>query len=132
MRVLVVDGERPQDSLISSLLERTGCEVIHADNGLADIPKITREEFDFVVMDWMTTDWANGKTLQMNDELLDAYHFQKEPVPVLLYSANDLRLLQFPLCRNFHVRSFLSKRAAPSEQIQILEQFVTELENGEA
>lgn len=131
MRVLVMDGVEEKDSMISTLLAQTGCEVVHADC-VAEIQEVARQQFDFVVMDWMTPDWIGGRTLALNDDVLEEILPGAAPVPVLLYSANDLRLLQFPLCRHFHVRSYLSKNATPEEQGYLLEQFVSELANGVA
>lgn len=131
MRALVVDGEGRYESIVSLLLEKAGCEVVHANNGLEDIQEVVRKDFDFVVLDWMIPSWSAGEGLKLSDRWISAMKPEAAPVPVLLYSAFDLRLLQFPLCRNFQVRSFLSKNSTPSEQAQALEQFVVELQNGE-
>lgn len=124
MRVLVVDDNPAQRAVMVYLLEEMGCEVMESENGMLGLERISRFRFDFVVMDWMMPEWNGGQTLKNCDVLLSKTEPEGPTVPVLVYSGQPLNLMQLPTCRHFQIRSYLSKKATPSQQRRLLHRFV--------
>lgn len=51
LRVLLVDDERLNRTIVTRLLERMGCEVHVAEDGLLGVQRVANAEFDLVLMD---------------------------------------------------------------------------------
>jgi len=116
---LVVDDDIDMVRFISTQLKKVNCRVEVSGDGYDAMEKLTRKNYDLVIMDWSLPGLSGGEVLKRSDEAVDIdpvaseiWGVQKKPVVIV--SGHNVNKLHFPLTEKFEIVDFWPKQIGPS------------------
>lgn len=118
-KVLVVDDEMVLRMLIVDSLEELDCHVDEAENGLEAIEKISEQDYDVLILDYMMPELTGIEVLKK----IDSESIKDTYVLMLTAKAQEKDQLK---AKEAGVDYFMKKPFSPMELYELVEELINE------
>ena len=123
-KVLVVDDSPQAVKLLEATLQKMKCNVDSSSSPTEILKKMTQNEYDLIVLDWVMPQMNGRQTLLESEKILKKVKNHLKNRSVVIFSSMALKDMALPECEFFFVNGVIDKNKNLHEIMRSLSVFI--------